>query len=151
MARVALGACKIASVVVFCFGVDLVKLPSWVADNIDFHIDWIGWDPYLVMGIIYGWCSYRKLSFQLVTVGSFMTLPRNIHIASCLEKTYKVQKILRLIFCDMQGITEIMKILFHKNLEPYGMRNFTGDNWCQSISALVKYQKAIITIVTSFN
>ena len=57
-----------------------------------------------------------------------MTLPRNIHIASCLENTYKVQKILGLIFCDMQGITEITKILFHKNLEPYSIRNFTGDN-----------------------
>ena len=47
LAIVTLGTYKIASMVDFCFGINLVYVPSWVADN----IDWIGWDGHSVLGI----------------------------------------------------------------------------------------------------
>ena len=46
LARVALYACKIASMVAFCLGVNLVLVLIWVANDIDSRINWITWDAH---------------------------------------------------------------------------------------------------------
>ena len=88
LAKVACGTCKIVGMVAFCFGVNLAQVPSWVANDIDSHIDWIWWDAPWFMGIALWFFTVIASYMNDAAIGKFpfsdsgelfvSTLPWNI-------------------------------------------------------------------------